>query len=457
MACVELQLNNGILVSFDADISLSTNNVINYLKQNPNTEYTLNGELVQGNLYDFLISNLSERTTLNSNNLAETLVGNYKLTDTYPELETSDHNILKVSKKSFVTQSFFVSPNRIAAIANESNMDIVEKVFYVYEQIKSGNIAFATLVDELIPDDSNDVYAKFSKIVNEQDLEFRELIKHVPSKYSQELLTIGKDSYLLDKGVWKTIKGKEVENPTNLWNNYLKRPSSYPITPMKLSELRNYKIQSGDTFFTRSGNKLTFDGSNFIDELDNIVSDETSINRISIIRDNKINERELELRSPISYGRIRFVLDNYLSDYNVDAIKFGESEYIENGVVTLNENYPVDTPFARIAIPIILNHLTADQSMIELTNNGDVESLNTLLQALYDYYINGIGDALEEYDNVKTIDWIMGEIDKVLATGIDIIGEDSEEVLDNMSIEKVSDNTIKKLMEDGNLTIYCAL
>ena len=29
MACVELNLNNGISVSFDADISLSTNSIIN--------------------------------------------------------------------------------------------------------------------------------------------------------------------------------------------------------------------------------------------------------------------------------------------------------------------------------------------------------------------------------------------------------------------------------------------
>jgi hypothetical protein len=44
MACIELNLNNGISVSFDADISLSTNSVINYLKNNPELEYTVNGE-----------------------------------------------------------------------------------------------------------------------------------------------------------------------------------------------------------------------------------------------------------------------------------------------------------------------------------------------------------------------------------------------------------------------------
>ena len=90
MACVELNLNNGISVSFDADISLSTNSIINYLKNNSKLEYTINGEQVVGNLYEFISDNLSDNITLNSGNLADTLIGNYKLTDTYPELESSD-------------------------------------------------------------------------------------------------------------------------------------------------------------------------------------------------------------------------------------------------------------------------------------------------------------------------------------------------------------------------------
>ena len=53
MACVELNLSNGISVSFDADISLSTNSVINYLKNNSELDYIVNGERVTGNLYEF--------------------------------------------------------------------------------------------------------------------------------------------------------------------------------------------------------------------------------------------------------------------------------------------------------------------------------------------------------------------------------------------------------------------
>lgn len=136
MACVELNLSNGISVSFDADISLSTNSVINYLKNNSELDYIVNGERVTGNLYEFIADNLGNNTTLNSGNLADTLIGNYKLTDTYPELEGTDYNILKVKNNSFITQNFFVSPNRIVAISSEANLDIVEKVMFVYNQLK---------------------------------------------------------------------------------------------------------------------------------------------------------------------------------------------------------------------------------------------------------------------------------------------------------------------------------
>jgi hypothetical protein len=200
MACVELNLNNGISVSFDADISLSTNSIINYLKNNSKLEYTINGEQVVGNLYEFISDNLSDNITLNSGNLADTLIGNYKLTDTYPELESSDYNILKVKDSSFVTQSYFVSPNRIVAIATEPNLDIVEKVMFVYYQLKNDNLAFITLVENLIPDDSLDIFEKFSRIINSDYEKMQELIKKVPSKYNEELLTIGKNHYVLSKG-----------------------------------------------------------------------------------------------------------------------------------------------------------------------------------------------------------------------------------------------------------------
>ena len=77
------------------------------------------------NLYEFIVENLGDNITLNSGNLADTLIGNYKLTDTYPELEGSDYNILKVKDNAFITQNFFVSPNRIVAIASEAKTDSV--------------------------------------------------------------------------------------------------------------------------------------------------------------------------------------------------------------------------------------------------------------------------------------------------------------------------------------------
>lgn len=200
MACVELNLSNGISVSFDADISLSTNSIINYLKNNSNLEYTLNGEQVTGNLYEFIANNLGDNIILNSGNLADTLIGNYKLTDTYPELESSDYNILKVKDDSFITQNYFVSPNRIVAISTESNIDIVEKVMFVYNQIKNDNLAFITLIENLVPDDSLDIFEKFSRIINSEYDKMQELIKKVPSKYNEELLTIGKNHYVLSKG-----------------------------------------------------------------------------------------------------------------------------------------------------------------------------------------------------------------------------------------------------------------
>lgn len=108
MACVELNLSNGISVSFDADISLSTNSVINYLKNNSELDYIVNGERVTGNLYEFIADNLGNNTTLNSGNLADTLIGNYKLTDTYPELEGTDYNILKVKIILLLLKTFLL-------------------------------------------------------------------------------------------------------------------------------------------------------------------------------------------------------------------------------------------------------------------------------------------------------------------------------------------------------------
>ena len=106
-----------------------------------------------------------------------------------------------VKNNSFITQNFFVSPNRIVAISSEANLDIVEKVMFVYNQLKNDNLAFITLVDELVKDDSLDIFDKFSQIVNSDYDSLQEVIKRVPSKYNEELLTVGKDHYMLVKGV----------------------------------------------------------------------------------------------------------------------------------------------------------------------------------------------------------------------------------------------------------------
>lgn len=63
---------------------------------------------------------------------------------------------------------------------------------FVYYQLKNDNLAFITLVENLIPDESLDIFEKFSRIINSDYKKMQELIKKVPSKYNEELLTIGK-------------------------------------------------------------------------------------------------------------------------------------------------------------------------------------------------------------------------------------------------------------------------
>lgn len=460
MACVELNLNNGISVSFDADISLSTNSIINYLKNNSKLEYTINGEQVVGNLYEFISDNLSDNITLNSGNLADTLIGNYKLTDTYPELESSDYNILKVKDSSFVTQSYFVSPNRIVAIATEPNLDIVEKVMFVYYQLKNDNLAFITLVENLIPDESLDIFEKFSWIINSDYEKMQELIKKVPSKYNEELLTIGKNHYVLSKGSWKTLKGEPVQDVAKIWDSYFMKPESKEITPISISELKGYTLNVGDTVYTKSNQRLTYNGTDFENSLNEVVSEDTIVNRINTIRDSRLIERELKRREPINYSRLRFVIDNKLSDFITDDnILFTDSNncYIEDGKVYLKNEYPSNTLFAEIAIPIVLNSLVSDKHLLELTNNGDKESVNTLLNALLDFYVNTDDTALSGYDNVEEIKWIMDKINEILdSSNMNTIDEDDTSK-SLITTKQVSDDLIQKIMEDGNLTIYCVL
>lgn len=459
MACVELNLSNGISVSFDADISLSTNSVINYLKNNSELDYIVNGERVTGNLYEFIADNLGNNTTLNSGNLADTLIGNYKLTDTYPELEGTDYNILKVKNNSFITQNFFVSPNRIVAISSEANLDIVEKVMFVYNQLKNDNLAFITLVDELVKDDSLDIFDKFSQIVNSDYDSLQEVIKRVPSKYNEELLTVGKDHYMLVKGVWKTLKGETVKDSAKLWDVYFMKPGSREISPISISDLKEFKLDEGDVVYTKSNQKLTYNGENFENSLGEIVSDDTIIVRMNTIRDQGLIERELQKREPLSYSKLRFILDNTLSEFiSEDTILFTDSNnpYIENGKVYLKSEYPTNTTFAEVAIPIILNSLVSDKHLLKLTNNGNQESINTLLNALLDFYVNADDSSLSGYDNVEDIQWIMDNINTVLDnSGIEVLNNEDSEI--SKTASQVSNDIIKKLMEDGNLTIYCAL
>lgn len=459
MACIELNLNNGISVSFDADISLSTNSVINYLKNNPELEYTVNGERVAGNLYEFIVENLGDNITLNSGNLADTLIGNYKLTDTYPELEGSDYNILKVKDNAFITRNFFVSPNRIVAIASEANLDIVEKVMFVYNQLKSDNLAFITLVDELVKDDSLDIFDKFSQIINSDYDNLQEVIKRVPSKYNEELLTVGKDHYMLVKGVWKTLKGEDVKDTSKLWDAYFMKPGSKEISPISISDLKEFNLNEGDIVYTKSNQKLLYNGADFENSLGEIVSDDTIIVRMSTIRDQRLVERELQKREPLSYSRLRFVLDNTLSEFITENnLLFTDSNnpYIEDGKVYLKNEYQTNTTFAEVAIPIILNSLVSDKHLLELTNNGDKESINTLLNALLDFYVNTDDTALSGYDNVEDIQWIMNNINNVLDNSeIKVLGNEDSKA--PKTAGQVSDDIIKKLMEDGNLTIYCVL
>ena len=109
-----------------------------------------------------------------------------------------------------------------------------------------------------------------------------------------------------------------------------------------------------------------------------------------------------------------------------------------------------------MAIPIILNSLVSDKHLLELTNNGNQESINTLLNALLDFYVNADDSSLSGYDNVEDIQWIMDNINTVLDnSGIEVLNNEDSEI--SKTASQVSNDIIKKLMEDGNLTIYCVL
>ena len=456
MACIELKLNEGISVSFEADIPLTSNSVISYLKNNQNIEYILNGELQQGNLYDYLVNNLSGYLNVNSDNFADTLIGNYKLADTYYELEGTDYNIWKVDSKSYISQNYFVSPNRIFAIANESNLDIVEKVFYIYNQLQNDVKSFVDLVEEL-GNAGQTLYEKFSNIVNSNDDRKIKLLKKVPSKHTQELLTIGKDTFVLNKGVWEDLNGKKIEDSDSLWNSYFKQANSVTITPITLEELKNYDISGSNEFYTRGNTKITFNGNEFIDEFGKPVSEDTIIEKINNPSESLLL-REMDYRTPVSYGRLRYLVDTYLSDYiNEDTIAFTDENnpYIYDGKVYLKEKYQATTQFAEIAIPIILNKMLGSNESLELINNGEPQTLNNLLDALLDFYINGDDIALSGYENVDDIQWVMNEIDKVLDNSD--LKDLRENEVSQKPVKDISEQLRKKLLDDGNLMVYCVI
>lgn len=107
-------------------------------------------------------------------------------------------------------------------------------------------------MDELVKDDSLDIFDKFSQIVNSDYDSLQEVIKRVPSKYNEELLTVGKDHYMLVKGVWKTLKGETVKDSAKLWDVYFMKPGSREISPISISDLKEFKLDEGDIVYTKS-------------------------------------------------------------------------------------------------------------------------------------------------------------------------------------------------------------
>lgn len=229
ITCVKL-VANGISISLNVDIDvpdgMNLNNYINareiidYIAVNPELDFIVeylntDGETV---IEEHLNENINKYLYENKDNIAVNHKS-YMLpqgvnpadiiikTDIYKgEYNHIDNNIVKIvitdrhdiAGTNYFPIKYFVSPNYLLVFKNTGNDLSLDKVVYIYNELKNNNESWVKLINKLAPGFSN-IYTAFQYIINSDPNLFYKLIQKVKSK-SVETLSYNGNTYLYEKG-----------------------------------------------------------------------------------------------------------------------------------------------------------------------------------------------------------------------------------------------------------------
>lgn len=480
MACVEFNFG-GTVISTNLDITepLNIAEVISKIKgDRENNVFTINGQETSGDLYETLVSTLEDKNardnTYNFSKkrpLSETLIGNTSINSSrFPHLNTSDNNVLIVDSNVDISQNYFFSKNRMFSIGTQSNKKQIENIAYIYNEIKSENMAWIRLINQLVEDSDvrGDVYEKLEYLVNVDSDKLIPLFKFIPNENAS--ITFNNETYTLKNNKWmfNDVEITDDDLIFNLWKRYISfTPKERIITPIKISDIID-SLSTGDILVAVDGTVLTHTAGEIFTLNNEPVAENTKIKGYIKIKNKNLRDYLFLTTMPdmkIKTSRLDAIVRQTLADYAFNSE--GEPIYTfhnkptkiqDNGVVAINsELYEHSNP-CLLYIPVIFNNYIHTHPGIKFTIAGEDVSYNTVLKELIKYS-NVKKNNVGAIDNVEDIKNIFTEVSKSSANGTQLnsIERNIAVLYAPKTIKTVSEKLIKQLISENKLINYCKL
>lgn len=476
--CVKIVMNDRS-VEFTADLpSLGENSekkILEYLDTNPNIDVLVkyndgSTENIFVNINNYIYEN-RQKTYLRKLKLTDDVIKNpadyilwNKKYDSPYGFDTSKIHIKEIRSNKFETHYFFSKDNMLMITSGSDTA--LDQIAYIYNELQSGNTAWADLIISLAPGFSN-VYEAFQFIVNSSRGEMYKLISKVNN--SNTILEFNGESYELKRKHWykngELISDKVIIK--KLWNTLINaRPLVHPIKDTKIIDIKVKKLMSnGDIFIDKANNKIIYNDGNFLNSEGEIVSDDSIIKGIVSMKNQELfNSLTLEwsLNREMPFTSLRRILDLQLGDISLDdngnpKYTFGtKTMYSNYSGLLLNRRMLEGDDLSILYIPLLISSYLDDQNEDIKYKLNDIElDRSGIFDIFYKAYVLKEDGATEKMTSLisannelnKIVDSInnytQGEIDK----DSEIIGSNARDV---------DDSILKKLIEE-NIISYCVL
>lgn len=527
ITCVKL-VANGMSISLNVDIGvpegmdlnnyMTVREVVDYISVNPELDFTVeylneSGEAIleehfNENINKYLYNNkdnisVKHKTYMlpSGSNPADIIIK----TDIYKgEYEHIDSNIVKlvvtdrhdVAGTNYFPIKYFVSPNYLLAFKNSGSDLSLDKVVYIYNELRYNNESWIKLVNKLAPGFDN-VYIAFQYIINSDPNSFYKLIQKVKSK-STETLSYNGSTYLYEKKHWyqtktitsdniKTNVQEEIKDPKKVRELfeqlYNKSNIVHSIDKIEIKEII-HELVDGDILFDGKSKIYYYNNeerSGLFKEDGTEVSNESMITGIVNVRNQPLFEKlttSFSLKSKMPTSSVNFIINDLFYELahedNTPIFEFGYTTkyYKDDGKIIINRDLRNgDDIKLSIGIPLILgrilNRLPDSFSLklnpvIDQKTGQETYSLigkEAIFDILFKAY-NGEKDekyALLLEHNSENQDFmdIIGEIENGRNKLNQIMQGSKEEVVSSKTIKDVNDKLIKKMIESGELQSYC--